>query len=156
MAPEKKDTPGVIIFPPLLWAGTLAFGFLAQWLWPIHLFHWTPLRWIGGAFAITSAVLAKSGENALRRAGTNIKPTEPTLAIVQDGPFRFSRNPLYLSLTILYVGVSFMFNAAWPMILLLPLLVVAQRGIIYREERYLQAKFGDEYLRYRSRVPRWF
>jgi len=154
MTDLKKDSPGVIVFPPLLFGGTLVVGLVLQWLWPIHLFPSIP-RWIGGAFAAASAVLAIWGATTMRRAGTNINPHAPTLAIVQGGPFRFSRNPLYLSLALFYVGVSLMLNAAWPMILLVPVLVVAQRGIIYREERYLDAKFGDEYRRYRQRVRRW-
>jgi protein-S-isoprenylcysteine O-methyltransferase Ste14 len=105
--------------------------------------------------AVASAVLAKWGETVMRRAGTNIKPSQPTTAIVQTGPFRFSRNPLYISLTLFYLGVCLMFNALWPLLLLPPLLVVVQRGIIYREERYLEAKFGEEYRDYRRRVRRW-
>lgn len=155
MSELKKDCPGVIGFPPLLYAGTLLAGFLVQFFFPIHLSTWHPLRWIGGTLAALSAVLAKWGESRMRRAGTNVKPSQPTTAIVQDGPFRFSRNPLYLALTILYLGVCLMFNALWPLILILPLLVVVQCGIIYREERYLEAKFGDEYRNYRKRVRRW-
>jgi protein-S-isoprenylcysteine O-methyltransferase Ste14 len=155
MSGPKKDSPGVIAFPPLVFAGSLALGFLVQFFVPLHLFASPPPKWIGGVVALASAVLAKWGETVMRRAGTNIKPSQPTTAIVQTGPFRFSRNPLYISLTLFYLGVCLMFNALWPLLLLPPLLVVVQRGIIYREERYLEAKFGEEYRDYRRRVRRW-
>jgi protein-S-isoprenylcysteine O-methyltransferase Ste14 len=71
------------------------------------------------------------------------------------GVFRFSRNPLYLSLTLLYIGISLLFNALWALLLLLPLLVIVQIGVIQREEVYLERKFSDEYLRYKAQVRRW-
>ena len=156
MPEPQRNSANVIVFPPLLYGATLVAGLLLQLLWPLPLFHWPPSRWIGGALAAASAILAKWGENAMRRAGTNVKPSEPTLAIVQDGPFRFSRNPLYLSLTMLYIGASLIFNALIPIVLLPFLLAVVQLGIIHREERYLEATFGDEYRNYRARVRRWF
>jgi protein-S-isoprenylcysteine O-methyltransferase Ste14 len=91
----------------------------------------------------------------MRRAGTNVRPDQPTLAVVTDGPFRYSRNPLYLGLTGLYVGVTLLADALWPLVLLGPLLGVVQRGVVRREERYLAAKFGAPYLAYQARVRRW-
>ena len=155
MPEQKKDCANVMAFPPLVFAVILLAGMVLQFVCPLPLFHWHPSRWIGGVLAVVSAVLAKWGEIALRRAGTNVKPSEPTTAIVQGGPFRFSRNPLYLSLMMLYVGVSLMFNALMP-ILLLPLLVaVVHFGIVRREERYLETKFGEPYRHYRQKVRRW-
>ena len=92
----------------------------------------------------------------MRRAGTNIRPDRPATVIVTDGPFRFSRNPLYLSLTLVYVGIASMMNALWPLLLLVPLLLIVQRGVVLREERYLEAKFGETYRSYKTRVRRWF
>jgi protein-S-isoprenylcysteine O-methyltransferase Ste14 len=155
MGDGNKDCPNVIALPPLVFGAVLGIGLLVHWFWPIPIGNLQPPRWIGGGLAASSAVLAIWGERAMRRAGTNIKPTEPTTAIVQDGPFRFSRNPLYLSLTILYVGVALMFNALIPLLLLSPLLVVVHFGIVRREERYLEAKFGSEYTDYCKRVRRW-
>ena len=91
----------------------------------------------------------------MKRAGTNIRPDQPTLAIVSDGPFRFTRNPLYLALTGLYAGIALLVNALWPLLLLAPVLAVLRWGVIAREERYLEAKFGEAYRAYRSRVRRW-
>ena len=147
MVQQNKDCANVIAFPPLVYAGTLAVGFVVHLLWPIPLFHWTPSRWIGGLLAVISAVIAKWGETALHRAGTHVRPTQPTTAIVQDGPFRFTRNPLYLSLTLLYLGVCLNFNALFPLMLAAPLLLLVHFGIIRREERYLAGKFGEQYNR---------
>ncbi len=89
------------------------------------------------------------------RAGTSIKPTVPTTALVTTGPFRFSRNPLYVSVTLFYLGIAIAARSLWALALLLVVLVVMQRGVIDREERYLERRFGADYLRYKERVRRW-
>ena len=110
---------------------------------------------MGAVLLVGSAVLAKWGESTMHRAGTNVRPDRPTTAIVVDGPFRYTRNPLYLATTGLYVGVSLLVDALWPLVLLPPMLAIIEWGVIRREERYLDAKFGDTYRAYRSRVRRW-
>jgi protein-S-isoprenylcysteine O-methyltransferase Ste14 len=92
---------------------------------------------------------------ALLAARTNIGPTLPSTAIVTTGPFRLSRNPLYLALTLLYLGLVLAFDSWWGIARLIPLLLVMHRGVILREERYLEAKFGDEYRRYKVSVARY-
>src|ERR1043166_4024481 len=154
MPAKNKDCANVIAFPPLVFAVILLAGMALQFVWPLPLFHRHPSRWIGGVLAIGSAALAKWGEMALQRAGTHVNPSQPTIAIVQNGPFRFSRNPLYLSLMMLYVGVSLMFNALMPVLLFPLLVVVVHFGIVRREERYLETKFGDPYRRYQQKVRR--
>jgi protein-S-isoprenylcysteine O-methyltransferase Ste14 len=74
---------------------------------------------------------------------------------VTDGPFRYTRNPIYVALTLFYLGIGVVLNALWVLLLIVPLIVVMQLGVITREERYLERKFGDEYLRYKARVRRW-
>lgn len=91
----------------------------------------------------------------MRRAGTNVLPGKPTLSIVTGGPFRFSRNPLYIAGSVLYLGLTLISNSAWPLVLSVPMLVVLDWGIVRREERYLEAKFGGDYLAYKTRVRRW-
>ena len=91
----------------------------------------------------------------MKRAGTNIRPDQPTLAIVSDGPFRFTRNPLYLALTGLYLSVTLLVDALWPLLSLVPALAVLRWGVVAREERYLEVKFGEQYRAYKSRVRRW-
>ncbi len=91
----------------------------------------------------------------MRRAGTNVRPDQPTLALVFDGPFRFTRNPLYLAATGLYLGIALLVDALWPLLLLVPVLAVLRWGVVAREERYLEAKFGEPYRAYKARVRRW-
>ena len=91
----------------------------------------------------------------MKRAGTNVRPDQPSLAIVTDGPFRFSRNPMYLATTGLYLGTTLLVNTPWPLVLLPPMLLILHWGVVRREERYLEAKFGEPYRAYKSRVRRW-
>ncbi len=82
-------------------------------------------------------------------------PWRPTTALVVGGPFRFTRNPMYLGTTLLYIGIAILAQALWALVLLPFVLMIVQRGVIEREERYLEGKFGADYLRYKQRVRRW-
>jgi protein-S-isoprenylcysteine O-methyltransferase Ste14 len=99
--------------------------------------------------------LAVWGKRSMEHAGTNIDPRFPAKVLVVTGPFAFSRNPLYFARILLYVGLALAMNTAWPMVTLLPVLGIIHFGVIRREERYLEARFGDAYRRYRTRVRRW-
>ncbi len=94
-------------------------------------------------------------EWAMRRAGTPTNPYKPSSGIVTEGPFRYTRNPAYLSMTMVYAGVAFLARAPWALALLPVALGVIRRGVIEREERYLERKFGAEYVSYKARVRRW-
>jgi protein-S-isoprenylcysteine O-methyltransferase Ste14 len=96
------------------------------------------------------------GRRTLQAAGTNVNPALPATAIVDSGPFRFSRNPLYLALTLVYVGLTLAFNTWWGIVVLVPLLIIMHRGVVLREERYLEQKFGETYRQYRAKVRRYF
>jgi hypothetical protein len=104
---------------------------------------------IAGAVAIVVPAF-----RAMARAGTSFRTERPTTAIVTDGPFRYTRNPIYVALTLLYLGIGTVLNALWVLLLIVPVMVLMQLGVIAREERYLERKFGDEYLRYKARVRR--
>ena len=155
MSEETVDNPGVIAFPPALFAGTLAIGLLLHFIFPVTFLPRLLAIASGVIVLIGAALIAVSAFRAMRHAQTAVNPSLPTTAIVSDGAFGFSRNPIYLSLTMLYVGIALLFNALWALLLLLPLVVVVQIGVIKREEHYLEQKFGDEYLRYKARVRRW-
>jgi protein-S-isoprenylcysteine O-methyltransferase Ste14 len=122
---------------------------------PVHPLPLLPARLVGVALLVVSGLLARSAEAVMKRAGTNIRPDQPTLAIVSDGPFRYTRNPLYIAITGLYLSVTLLVDALWPLLLLVPVLAVLQWGIVAREEKYLEAKFGEPYRAYKSRVRRW-
>jgi protein-S-isoprenylcysteine O-methyltransferase Ste14 len=91
----------------------------------------------------------------IQKAGTPIRTDRPVPRLVTDGPFRYTRNPGYLGLTMLYAGIAVLRNALWAILLLPLVLYVIQRQVIGREERYLERTFGDEYLAYKAQVRRW-
>jgi protein-S-isoprenylcysteine O-methyltransferase Ste14 len=151
-APDKAD---VLLPPPLIFAAALGIGLLVQHFAPRP---WLPETWAsptGAALVMIGLTLAIWGALTLRAARTAIDPYKPTSAIVHTGPYRFTRNPLYLALLLLSVGITAWRNALWVLPLLVVALVVLQLGVIRREEAYLDRKFGDQYRIYRARVRRW-
>ena len=91
----------------------------------------------------------------LERAKTSPKPHKPTTAIVRSGPFRYTRNPIYIAFTLIQIGAALLGASGWILSLLVPVLVIVRVGVIGREERYLERKFGQEYLTYKNSVRRW-
>lgn len=154
MQDKIRDNPGVIAPPPLLFAGTLASGLLLHVIFPLSVLPRAGLV-LGGVLIVLAGIIAVTAFRAFQHVGTNVAPSKPAIALVTEGPFRFSRNPLYLSLILLYVGIAFCINTLWPLLLLPPLLIVIQRGVIDREEQYLELEFGENYRQYKARVRRW-
>ena len=152
---DERDTAGVIAPPPLIYAGALAAGIAASRLRPLPFLPRSLKRPLGWPLIAGGLLFGMWGLRSLRRAGTNVDPYRPTIAFVTDGPYRFTRNPLYLGLTSVYAGVSALANSLWAMLLLPGVLAVMRRGVIEREERYLENKFGEEYRLYKARVRRW-
>jgi protein-S-isoprenylcysteine O-methyltransferase Ste14 len=150
-----QDNPGVIAPPPLIYAAALAAGLLVNRRYRIPFLPRPLARALGWPLVIGGLAVGLLGSREMRRAETNLDPYKPTTAIVTEGPYRFTRNPLYLSMILIYGGISALANAL-PSVLLLPIVQHLMRhGVIEREERYLERKFGDEYLQYKTRVPRW-
>ncbi len=153
--PTVNDNAGVIAIPPLLYGGALVVTLVAHHFYPIRYMPDVLSAWLGALLIALSVPLVLSVVARMRRARTAIDVRKPTTAIVTQGAFRFSRNPAYLSLTLLYVGISSLVNSAWILAGILPVLFLMQRGVIEREERYLEKKFGEQYLVYKKRVRRW-
>ncbi len=151
----KPDNPGVITHPPFLYAGALAVGALLDLVIPLPILPAGTGLVPGVALIVLALALAFWCFMLFRRAGTNVPTNKPVTAIVTGGPYRFSRNPIYVALTALSVGIALWVNSWWMLGLLLPTLVLMNIGVIDREERYLATKFGDEYLAYKARVRRW-
>ena len=123
---------------------------------PLQLFPRTEIGLgIGIVLLAMSAAFARWAFVTMRTFGTSANPYKPTRAIATDGPFQYSRNPIYVAMTGLYVGLAFMVNTLWPLILLPFLLAVMIWGVIEREERTLASQFGETYLAYKSKVRRW-
>jgi len=153
---EPADRPDVVAFPGTLYAIAFAAAYGLNLVWPLPLLAMAPLaRGIGATLAIAGAILILWGVAAMRRARTNIYPSLPATALVIAGPFRFTRNPLYVALAILFLGLTFEFNTWWGVIVLVPLLAVMHFGVIRREECYLEGKFGEPYRDYCRKVRRY-
>lgn len=148
------DRPGVVAPPPLIFALGIGLAFVLNAIFPISL--GTPGLVIVGFFVIVFALLLAAWSlRSFHQAGTHVDPNRPTTAIVETGPYRYTRNPIYLAMALTEVGLGLIFSTVWPWILLVPVLVVMTRGVIVREERYLTQKFGDPYRAYQRRVRRW-
>ena len=150
-----QDKAGVIIFPPLLYLLVLTTGILVSYFFPHHFIDFSialPMGIFITVLGITTLILAAS---LFRKNKNPVNPSGSTQLIICSGIYKYTRNPMYLSLTIIFIGISTISNAWFSFVLLLPLLMVCQKGIIEREERYLTRKFGNEYLVYLSKVRRW-
>lgn len=144
------------MFPPLLFVGCMIVALALHWFLPVATgVPWLPRMVIVAAALTLAALFGIGGERALHGAGTNVRPNLPTTAIVTGGVYRFTRNPLYLALLLVYSAIAFASDSLWPFVLWVVLLPVLTRGIVAREERYLARKFGQPYLDYAARVRRW-
>lgn len=156
MAPAR-DTPGVIAPPPLIYAGFLLGGILldaATGFLGIRLPWW--VRWLLAlGLAYGSARILLACLRRMKAAGTRVEPWQPTTALVTDGPYRWSRNPIYLAMALAYLALALLFDSIFGLLLLPGAIAVIQLGVIAREEAYLEAKFGAAYRSYKARVRPW-
>lgn len=150
--------PGVQFPPPALFA--LAFG--VAWVLdgsvralPFPAVSQMVARMIGGFIGIVGLSITISGIAAFRRVMTAIFPNQPANELVTDGPYRFTRNPMYTGFTLVYIGCAFLANTMWPLMLLPVVLGLLFILVIRREEAYLSDAFGDQYAAYCRRVRRW-
>lgn len=151
----RPDRPAVIAHPPVLFGGALLTGAALDWLIPLPMLVPAAGRAPGIALIVVGLALAGWCVRLFRRAGTSLPTHRAATALVTDGPYRLSRNPIYVALTTLSIGVALWSNSAWMLGLLIPTFVLLNIGVIGPEERYLEAKFGDAYRGYRARVRRW-
>lgn len=139
----------------MFYLAALALGVLMQSLSPLPFFVGASRYAIGSVFVIVSAAITLTVIKRFRRANTPLDVRKPASALVTNGPYRFSRNPAYVSLTLLYLGIGILLGNGWVLILVAPVLIVMDRWVVVSEERHLEAKFGEQYLRYKSDVRRW-
>ena len=151
------DVAGVVALPPFIFLGFLVAATVLEAIAPLPLFGAHAIaRYVTGAvLALGGFVMIGLGTRRFVAAGTNIPPNLPTTALVVEGIYGLTRNPLYLGSTLVYVGLSVAAGSLWAILLLVPLLWVMNVGVIAREERYLERKFGDAYRTYKARVRRW-
>jgi len=151
------DNPGVIAFPPLIWlVGAVISALVHFFLVQLPIMSYSACLVCGIVLVILAPTLALSALVTMKAAGTNIAPAKPALTIVRGGPFRFTRNPMYLALCLLQIALGFFLNDWITLLFVVPLALILHYGVILREERYLTTKFGEPYLELKREVRRWF
>jgi protein-S-isoprenylcysteine O-methyltransferase Ste14 len=153
---DTVATAQVIIRPPLAWVLAVIAAFALDWLMPLP---FVPAAvsapWLGGAVFVVALALFAWAIATITRAGSNVPTNRPTTSIVDTGPYRFTRNPIYLGMMLGLVGLAIAFDSLWPLVTLVPFALVIRYGVVAREEAYLERMFGEVYRRYRARVRRW-
>jgi len=154
----SPDNDGVVILPPLVFLVALIAGYVVWWFWPVPIAPtaWDiPVRLAGAVITVAGIWLMLAAVVRFLREGTTPTHWEPTTKVVSAGPYRFSRNPMYVGMALFQAGAAMAGNALWPLLLVIPAIWIIQTQVIAREERYLEAKFGEEYRRYKAQVRGW-
>ena len=152
------DHPNIMVFPPVIPFSTLALACLLQWLMPLGWIATIDQDWRVGSGAVVfmaGLLVTIVARRTMLLHGTNVNPRLPTTALVTDGLFRRTRNPLYVGILITQYAVAMIFALDWLLLLIIPNWVVLHFAVVMREERYLEGKFGDAYRRYKECVPRY-
>jgi protein-S-isoprenylcysteine O-methyltransferase Ste14 len=144
-----------LVRPPLVYLSSIVLGLLLHYAWPRRLVPDSVSTPIGGVLVLLAVGLFVAAVRTFGAAGTPVPGDQPTTAIVRAGPYRFSRNPIYLAFTLFQLGVSVWVNSLALLITLIPAVLLMALVVIPREERYLEARFPAEYSSYRAQVRRW-
>jgi protein-S-isoprenylcysteine O-methyltransferase Ste14 len=153
---DSADTAHVIIRPPIAWALAVLAGLALDWLVqlpfvPVML----PAGWLGATVFALALALAVWAIVTMTRAGSSVPTNLPTATIVETGPYRVTRNPIYLGMFLGLAGLAIAFDSLWLLVALAAFALVIRYGVVAREEAYLERRFGDVYRPYRARVRRW-
>ena len=152
----RPDSPGVRVPPPILYAAAVVGGVVLDRQWSLPIGFDVTRRVLAWLLIACWAALTASGVRSFWRRHTSVVPIRPATALVITGPYRFTRNPMYLGLALLTAALGLFLNTWWPIALLAPTLIIVQQWVIDREERYLHRRFGADYDAYVRQVPRWF
>jgi protein-S-isoprenylcysteine O-methyltransferase Ste14 len=154
LTPREVANAG-LVRPPFVYLGSIGLGLLVHWLWPLRLLPPSLGVPLGVVVVLAAGALFLCAVRTFRKAGTPVPGNRPTAAIVRRGPYRFSRNPVYLAFTLFQIGLAAWVNSLGLLLALLPALALMTRVVIPREERYLESRFPAEYLPYKRAVRRW-
>lgn len=152
---NKSEVPGVIFPPPLIYGLGIGTGLTLEYFWPLRFLPGAIGTIIGIMLVAITVFIAFWTIRVFRLAATSPSPYKSSTAIISSGPFGITRNPLYVGLNLIMLGVGFWFNSLWVLLALPPTFLVLLFGVVLREERYLEQKFGKEYLDYKNSVRRW-
>jgi protein-S-isoprenylcysteine O-methyltransferase Ste14 len=155
MSDTNSDAPNVKIIPPLVYLAGVVIGFLANIWMPIkvvpNLVAWA----IGGILIFCGAVLTGSALLKFKDVGTTVRPDRAASTLVIAGPYTVTRNPMYLGLAFVYLGIAIVGQSVWALVLLPIVLIIVQRRAIEPEEAFLEKRFGADYISYKEKVRRW-
>jgi putative acetyltransferase len=154
-APPPQAANLGLIRPPFVYLGAIGLGLAIHALWPVPLLPRALATPIGAALTLTAVALFVTAVRTFRAAGTPVPGNQPTTTVVRTGPYRFSRNPIYLAFSVLQLGLAFWVNSLAQLLTLVPAVALMSAVVIAREERYLEALFPSEYGSYRASVRRW-
>ena len=152
---DERDNPGINVPPPLIYVAPLVLGLVLDRRRHLPFLPRGMARGLGLALLGGGAVLNAWFLRTIRKADVPIRTDKPVPRLTTEGPFRYSRNPSYLALAMIYAGIASVRNSLWAVLLLAPVVWVIGREVIGREERYLERAFGEEYLAYKEQVQRW-
>jgi len=144
-----------MVRPPLVFLASIVLGIGLQAAWPLRITRTTLGTPVGAALLLLAVMLFVSAVRTFRRAGTPVPGNEPTTTIVRDGPYRFTRNPIYLAFSLFLLGLAFLVNSVWLLLTMAIFVAVISLIVIPREERYLERRFPEEYGSYTRSVRRW-
>ena len=151
-----SETANLGVFrPPLIYLASIAAGLAFHWVWPRPPLSGVALAPLGAILVVASLLLFGLSVQRFRAAGTPVPARKPTTAIVRAGPYRFSRNPIYLAFSLFQLGLAFWINSLGLLMTLIPAVALMALVVVPREERYLEARFPSEYSSYRAAVRRW-
>ena len=153
---EREDTPGVIALPPRIYLIAIIVGFVLQLVRPLSIVNGSWILVVGLLIVVLSVGVSVWSSHMFEQVGTAVNPNQPASSLVQSGPFRYSRNPMYVGLTGLQIGITLALNSMWGLLLLVPTLLLMHYGVILQEEAYMERTFGQAYLDYKQSVRRWF
>ena len=153
MVPEGANLG--IIRPPFVYLGAVALGLVLHVAWPVRLVSRAVSVPLGGTAVLVAVALFLSAVRTFRTAGTPVPGNRPTTTIVRTGPYRYSRNPIYLAFSLLQLGVAFWVNSLWLLVTLMLAVALMSFVVIPREEHYLESQFPSDYLPYKASVRRW-
>ncbi|HEY8000207.1 MAG TPA: isoprenylcysteine carboxylmethyltransferase family protein [Pseudolabrys sp.] len=156
---EMRDTAGVIAPPPLIALAALVLGLALDWLIPAYVLTVLltfDIRIVLGVLLIAAGcALPISARSTFVGLGTNVNPFKPASALATEGVYAYVRNPMYVGLALIVAGLGIALASDWTLVMLVPAMLLIHFGVVAREERYLEAKFGDAYRGYKAQVSRY-
>ncbi|MCG8489284.1 MAG: isoprenylcysteine carboxylmethyltransferase family protein [Chromatiales bacterium] len=150
-----KDHADVIVPPPVIHILSIALGGVIGNYIPMPLPDWIILQWVGAMLSVTAIAITLWGVHEFHVFRNPIAPIQSVNRLMVSGPYRFTRNPLYLALILLQLGLALFFLNGWMVVVLLPVVLFVHHYVVAREEAYLVQRFGSDYQAYQERVRRW-